>query len=307
MIRFTLKQLSYFVATAEHSSTLKAARALSVSQPAVSMAIKHLEDTFGQRLFVRRHAQGVTLTPFGRRKLGEARHLIDCAYTMSDPEGERLSGHLEVGLFATLAPLYAPGLLRAFREAYPDIVIGAREATLDDLHRDLDSGTIELALLYDLDMTANIRRVPLGDVSPYALLPQDHPLSGQQSVSVRDLARHPFVLIDLPGSRDAFLSIFRTYGVHPPEIIRCGSLEMVRGLVASGAGLSILVTRPAADVSYDGQALACRPLRDPVARQRVILATAAEMPPTHIAQAFVETSRAYFAKLLGPQPPPGRE
>lgn len=297
MIRFTLKQLSYFVATAEHSSTLRAAQALSVSQPAISMAIKHLEDAFGQRLFVRRHAQGVVLTPFGRRKLAEARHLIDCAYVMSDPESERLSGHLEVGLFTTLAPLYAPGLLRRFREAYPGVAVNLREATLEQLHRELDSGTIELALLYDLDIAADIRRFVLGEVTPYALLPVGHPLAEQEAVSVRGLARHPFVLIDLPGSRDAFLSIFKASDVAPPEIIRCTSLEMVRGLVASGAGVSILVTRPAGDLSYDGHGLACRDLSEPVPRQAVILAAAAGAPLTHLARAFVETSQEYFARL----------
>lgn len=297
MIHFTLKQLSYFVAAAEHNSTLRAAQALAVSQPAISMAIRHLEDTFGQRLFVRRHAQGIVLTPFGRRKLAEARHLLDSAYAMSDPESTQFSGHLEVGLFTTLAPLYAPALLGRFRKAYPGIAVNAREATLEQLHRDLNSGTIELALLYDLDVTANIRRFVLSEVTPYALLPEDHPLARQDSVSVHELARNPFVLIDLPGSRDAFLSIFKSADVTPPEIIRCTSLEMVRGLVASGAGVSILATRPAGVLSYDGRRLADRDICEPVPRQAVILAAAAGVPLTHIARAFVETSQAYFAQL----------
>lgn len=302
MIRFTLKQLSYFVAAAEHGSTLEAARALSVSQPAISMAIKHLEATFHQKLFVRRHAQGVTLTPFGRRKLAEARHLIDCAYVMGDPEGERLSGHLEIGLFTTLAPLYAPSLLRRFRQAHPQIVVNAREATLDQLHRDLDAGRIELAMLYDLDMAAKIERYVLGEVMPYALLPAEHPLCAKSAVSVHDLARFPFVLIDLPGSRETFLSILRSHDATPPEIIRCTSLEMVRGLVANGAGVSILVTRPAGDLSYDGHGLVCRPLAERIVPQPIILAAAAGMPLTHLARAFVEAGKEYFMSYPEPQP-----
>ena len=299
MIRFTLKQLTYFVAAAEHGSTLEAAAAISVSQPAISMAIKQLEETFRQRLFVRHHAQGVVLTPFGRRKLAEARHLIDCAHAMSEPESGRLSGRLEIGLFATLAPAYAPALLRRFREAHPDILVTSREATLDQLHRDLDNGTIELALLYDLDVAARINRIRLGAVTPYAILPARHPLAAGDTVSIRDLAKETFVLIDLPGSRDHFLALFTTRNLTPAAIIRSQSLEMVRGLVASGAGVSILVTRPHGDRSYDGGKLVCRPLAEDVPAQPIILASTFGVPVTHIAQAFIDVSVAYFERLPG--------
>ena len=88
MIRFSLRQLSYFVAAAEDGSTLRAAETLHVSQPAVSMAISQLEQTFQQKPFVRRYAQGLTSTPFGRRKLTEIRHLLADAAAIVAPEGE---------------------------------------------------------------------------------------------------------------------------------------------------------------------------------------------------------------------------
>lgn len=295
MIRFSLKQLSYFVAAAEHGSTLEAARFLNVSQPSVSMAVKHLEDTFEQPVFVRRHAQGISLTPFGKRKLVEARRLIDLAHEMSDPEGERLSGYLQVGLFTTLAPLYAPALLSRFQAAYPDVIVNLQEDTLERLHRDLNTGTIELALLYDLDIAAPIERYPLGEIAPHALLPAGHPLADKPAVSVLDFASHPFVLIDLPGSRETFMSILGEYGVNPVRIVRCNSLEMVRGLVANEVGLSILTTLPASDLSYDGRPLIARPIAEPVPTQNVILASATGMQLTQLARAFVKTSREYFA------------
>jgi DNA-binding transcriptional LysR family regulator len=295
MIKITLKQLSYFVATAEHGSTLRAAEMLAISQPAISMAIKQLEATFGQPLFVRRHAQGVSLTPFGRRKVAEARHLLSAANAFSEAESGRLTGHIEVGAFATLAPVYVPGLLRAFRDAHPDVVVHVREASLDQLHRDLDAGTIELALMYDLDLAAEIDRLLLAEVSPYALLPARHPLARKAKVSIAELAREPFVLIDLPGSREAFLSIFRSFDQAPQRIVRCSSLEMVRGMVANGHGLAILVTRPYGDRGYDGKRLACRPLAERVPPHRIVMASAAGSPMTGLAAAFAEVSRRYFA------------
>jgi len=297
MIRITLKQLSYFVATAEHGSTLRASQVLSVSQPAISMAIKQLEETFGQTLFVRRHAQGVTLTPFGRRKLADARHLLGYASAISEAETGHLAGHLELGVFTTLAPAHVPGLLRAFYDAYPEVTVHLREASLDQLHRDLDAGMIELALMYDLDLAADIQRVVLSGETPYALLPAGHRLAKARKVSIGDLAKEPFILIDLPGSREAFLSLFRTSGLTPASVVRCSSLEMVRGMVANGHGLAILVTKPSGDVGYDGKRLVCRPIAEEFPPHRIVLASARTIRMTKLAEAFVEAGKDYFAHL----------
>ncbi|QIB34254.1 LysR family transcriptional regulator [Ancylobacter pratisalsi] len=294
-INVSWRQLTYFVATAEAGSTLRAAEALHVSQPAISVAIGQLELSFGQKLFVRRHAQGVDLTPFGRSKLAEVRHLLAHAHAVMDSTKDgRLTGELEIGVFSTLAPAYAPGLLRAFGAAHPDVRVRLREATLDQLHRDLADGVVELALLYDLDTIGEMARTPLAALTPYALLARDHPLAGMPQVSLRDLAQEPFVLIDLPHSRDYFLSLFRMIGVMPEQLLRCTSLETVRGMVAHGLGNSVLVTRPFGDHSHDGVPLICRPLEESVPPQRVIIGSSAHAPMTRAAEAFVTVAKDYF-------------
>lgn len=294
-LHISWRQLSYFVATAEAGSTLRAAETLHVSQPAVSVAIGQLEQAFGQKLFVRRHAQGVDLTPFGRRKLAEVRHLLAHGQAvMGTGEDDELIGDLEIGVFSTLAPAYAPGLMRAFAAAHPKVRVRMREATLDQLHRDLDDGAIEIALLYEIDTMGEMVRIPLGAHRPYALLPEGHPLGAQDRVSLRDLAAEPFVLIDLPHSRDYFLSLFRIADVMPEQLIRCTSLPTLRGMVAHGLGNSVLVTRPYGDRSHDGLPLVCRPLVEIVPPQRVIIGSSARSPMTRAAEAFVETAKDYF-------------
>ncbi len=298
MIRFSFRQLSYFVATAETGSTLRAAQALNVSQPAVSVAIKQLEDLFGQKLFVRRHAQGVDLTPFGRRKLVEVRHLLaDANVVAGSGDDDNLTGDLEIGIFSTLAAAFAPGLLRAFADAHPEVRVRMREQHLDQLERDLDRGVIELALLYELDTIGEMKRTRLAAFRPYALLSKGHPLASRPSVTLADLARHPFILIDLPHSRDYFLSLFRTAGVMPEQVLRCTSLETVRGMVAHGHGVSVLVTRPVGDRSHDGKKLVCRPLADKVPPQRAIICSSSRAPVTRVAQAFVDEAKRYFAAI----------
>ncbi|OWJ77801.1 LysR family transcriptional regulator [Haematobacter missouriensis] len=297
-MRFTFSQLAYFVATAEMGSTSRASEKLRISQPAISVAIKQLEETFGQKLFVRRHARGVDLTPFGQRKLAEVRQLLAHAHAVEDARGDTVTGDLEIGVFSTMAPVYAPGILRAFAEAYPNVHVRMRELHLDRLNRDLEDGLIELALLYDLDIAGELTRVPLVSLRPYALLPEGHKLAQAETVSLKDLAREPFVLIDLPHSRDYFLSLFRVADTMPENLLRCVSFETLRGMVANGLGVSILVTRPYGDHSYDGQPLVCRPIKEKLPPQRLIIATSPRMPATPAAKAFHAVAQRYFEMFV---------
>jgi DNA-binding transcriptional LysR family regulator len=203
MIRYTLKQLSFFVSAAELESVTGAARALNVSQPAVSAAIAHLERVFGIQLFLRRHAQGLSLTPAGRRVFAEGRNLLSHARELASTpstDGGPLRGELDLGCFLTFAPYYLPGLLRAFRERHPEVEIRLHEGDTDALLRGLSMGTLELAILYDLAL-GEVTRETLTELPIHAVLPLKHPLSRDAAVSLAALATEPFVLLDLPHSR----------------------------------------------------------------------------------------------------------
>src|SRR5215470_8545344 len=78
-VTFTLKQLRYFVAVAETGSITEAGKRLYISQPSVSAAIAELEQRFGVDLFIRHHAQGLSLTPAGARLYKDAKNLLDQA------------------------------------------------------------------------------------------------------------------------------------------------------------------------------------------------------------------------------------
>ncbi|STV72363.1 transcriptional regulator [Klebsiella michiganensis] len=80
MNRFTLKQLKYFVTVVETESIAEASRQLHIAQPSISIAIKNLESTFDQQLFIRHHAQGVSLTSSGRRFYDKAKELLRLSY-----------------------------------------------------------------------------------------------------------------------------------------------------------------------------------------------------------------------------------
>jgi DNA-binding transcriptional LysR family regulator len=293
-MRVTFRQLQYFVGAAERGSTSRAAEQLNVSQPAISMAVGQLEKLFGQKLFIRDHVHGLVVTPFGQRKLAESRNILAQVNGLCDTSA--LRGKLEVGCFSTLAALFMPGIVRAFKRAHADVGVQIHECNLEELHRHLEAGTIEVALMYDLHLGTGMKATVVAEQMPYALFPYRHPLAAQDKVSIRSLAREPLVMIDLPHSRDYFMSLFRMVGATPNIAMECTSLEMVRGLVANNLGVALLVTRPHPATSYDGRRLALRELAEEMPPHRVIVATSLRFSLGPIAQAFVKIALEHFAQ-----------
>lgn len=288
--------MEYFVAVARHGGTLQAARVLNVSQPSISRAIRELESSWGVTLFVRQHARGLQLTAEGEQRFRQALQLLRSAQSLAQQGEKDVRGVLTVGCFDTLGPLVFPGLMRAFQQRHPDVQLRPHEGHIADLLGQVADGAMELALVYDTSLAGErIRLHDIGASLPYAVLPVDHPLARQPDVSVADLAQHPFILISPPHSREYFLSLFSHAGVRPHIAAEVSSFEMVRALVANGHGVSILVTRPAGDLAYDGRPVACRPLRDAPKPQKIVLASAADLPLSAIAQAFLDLARVYLA------------
>ena len=289
MIGFSFRQLEYFVAAAEHGSISAAARARHVSQPSVSLAVSQLEDTLGERLFRRQVSRGLELTPAGQRLLGRARDILNMAAAMTEDHSDRqtLRGQLTLVCFQDLGPYFAPRLLAGFRAQHPEVVVTLFETDLAGVHRTLSAGKAELALTYELGLDPLTEREVLAQLSPYALLPADHPLATQDDVSLFELARECLILEDIAQTREYFLSLFWSHDLHPMAQQYTQTFEMQRGLVAHGYGVALSCTRPAGDQSYDGKPIICRPLREAVKPQRVVLAQSSAMRPSQVAQAFM--------------------
>ncbi|MCB5944392.1 LysR family transcriptional regulator [Acidocella sp. KAb 2-4] len=271
-----------FLAVAEYGSTAAAARALNLSQPSVSVALKELEGSFGQKLFQRLSAKGMAPTVFGLRKLDQARQIAArlASFQQGETTDEDPSGSVAFGYFSTLGPQYVPAALRLMAKRHPRIEVSLQEADLAELNKLTESGRVELALSYAVEAPPRAALDVIGELTPYALLPTDHPLAREEAISVAALAQQKFVLIDLPLSRDFLLSVFRAEGVEPQVAYRTTSLEMAFGMVANGLGVSVLVTRQAGGLAYDGRGVVRRKLQDTRIRQRLILQRPAWAVPT---------------------------
>ena len=258
-MRFTLRQLEYFVAAGESGSVRLAAERVNISQPSVSAAIAHLEAEFGVQLFVRHHAQGLSLTPQGQRLLREARALLAHAEEISaiaSELSEGVAGSLAVGFLVSVAPLVIPEIVRGFAAAHERV----RLEVVEDHHRGLMDGLrhgrLSAVITYDLDVPTEVAFEPLVALPPYALLPAGQPFAGRESLTLAELSNEPYVLLDLPQSREYFLGLFLHEGLEPKVVSGSPHTEVVRSLVGAGHGFGLANLRPRNRAALDGSPLA---------------------------------------------------
>ena len=278
-IPISLRQIDYVIAAAETGSTAAAARALNVSQPAVSLSIAKVEDHFGRPLFVRSAGQGIAPTAFGLRKLRALRSLRAQAQTVLDPQDSGTED-LNLGVFSTLGPRYAHALVSSFQKANPATTINLHEGDLGQLTRWLENGRIDLALIYDFGLPSSLEIIPLADVRPYGLVAAEHPLAGRGTVSMAELLTAPLILMNLPHSRDYFLTLAQMNGIRPRIAHETGSVEMLRAMVANSMGVGLMATDIAQDTACDGHPVARLELSDPLVPHRIALA---RVPHAHTA------------------------
>lgn len=298
-MRFTLRQLEYFVAAGETGSVRLASERVNISQPSVSAAISHLEQVFGVQLFVRHHAQGLSLTPAGERLLREARSLLAHADDISSLAGELadgVAGSLVVGCLVTLAPMLIPAVARGFGAQHERVQLEIVEDHHAGLMEGLRHGRLSAALSYDLDLPPEVAFEKLVALPPYVLLPASHALASRTSLTLRDLGAEPYVMLDLPQSREYFLGLFLQEDITPRVAARSAHTDVVRSLVASGHGFGLANVRPRNRAALDGQPLAYVPLESRYRPLVLGIATLGAPRVPRVVSAFQAFCRDAFAR-----------
>ena len=294
-LRFTLRQLEYVVAVAECGSVALAAERCHVSSPSISAAIAQLEQEFGLPLFIRRHAQGLSLTEGGRQFTAAARAVLASGGALVDLAAEltgQVRGPLAVGCLLTFAQVVLPRLRRSFAEAFPEVTFRQSEHDHAELIEALRHARLDVALSYDLELPPDLEFRPLLALPPYALVPEDHPLAGRAQVTPVDLAPYPMVLLDLPYSAAYFLSFFAGEGLQPQIAERTRDMGVMRAMVANGFGYSIANIRLGSDRAPDGRRLVFVPLVTARAPMRMGLILSRGGPLRRTVAAFVDHCRA---------------
>jgi len=234
-------QLRAFHAVATGGSFTEAARALGVSQPAVSMQVRSLEEAYGVELLARGR-NGVEPTELGRALLDATRPIFALASEAAEllrHASALLSGHLRVGADA---PFLVVPLLAAFRRRHPQVSLSLSLGNSSEVLRDLLDGRTDVAALADRVEDPRLFAVPAARSRQVVLVAAEHPWAARRGVRLRDLGGAPMVMRE-PGSvtRRAIEAALVQAGVEPDVVMELGSREAIGEAVAAGIGVGVVI------------------------------------------------------------------
>ncbi|MFE4504067.1 LysR substrate-binding domain-containing protein [Rhodococcus sp. NPDC056743] len=290
---YTMRQLAAFVAVAETGTITAAADLMHLSPSALSASITELERALKVQLCVRRRSFGVQLTRTGESVLVRARALLQQADELeSDALGTAgtVSGPIAIGCYPALGPTILPSMIAGFTRAYPATQVEFREDNQNRLQTHLENGELDLAIAYDLDLSSELRTIPLTTREPLIVMGAEHPLAeSEHPIHLPDLAGFPMVLLNAPPSTKHALDVCRLGGFVPDVAYRTGNFETARAFVGRGLGWTLLLQRPKMDITYEGLEVVVKTIGSPaVASVDVVLAWHQDARLSRVARSFIE-------------------
>ena len=205
-------------------------------------------------MFVRRHAQGLSQTPGGRKVINQAKRVLaevaEIADIAADVSGAA-RGPLAVGCLVTFAQLVLPRMRVGF-EAATRVNVRQSELNQAEIFSALRRSEIDIAITYDMDIPADLQFTSLVKLRPFVLLAASHAYATKSQIAISDLLDLPMVLLDLPISTDYFLSLFSNVQATPRVVERTRDMAVMRSLVGNDFGYSIANVHPQNNISPDG-------------------------------------------------------
>ena len=241
MINLTLKQLRYFEALTRHGHFGRAADACAISQPALSMQIRELEETLGTTLF-ERAARQVRLTSFGEEFAIRARETLRSVDELEDlvrASRDRLIGRLRIGVIPTIAPYLLPAIISDLTRVHEGLDIHVRETMTSRLVQELLEGRLDTAIV----------ALPVSEptLSEVALFTENFVLvrpggDAGKPVPDQEMLRHMRLLLLEEGHcfRDQALSFCNLQSTRPRELLDGSSLSTLVQMVSAGIGVTLI-------------------------------------------------------------------
>ncbi|MDH4438922.1 MAG: LysR substrate-binding domain-containing protein [Rhizobium sp.] len=241
MINFTLRQLRYFDALARHGHFGRAAEACSISQPALSVQIKDLEEALGAELF-ERAARQLRLSAFGEEFLLRVRDILRSVDELGDlarAHRRQLVGRLRIGVIPTVAPYLLPAMISSLTRANADLDIHVRETVTPKLIQELADGRLDTAIVALPISEPSMEEIPLFDESFVLVRPLE---DAGKPVPSKDMLRELRLLLLEEGHcfRDQALSFCDMGSVRPREILDGSSLTTLVQMVGAGIGVTLI-------------------------------------------------------------------
>lgn len=241
MPNVTLRQLAYFDALARHGHFGRAAEACAVSQPALSMQIKELEQTLGAALF-ERSGRAVGLTAFGEvfaERVREILRSVDELGALARTSRDELAGPLRIGVIPTVAPYLLPRIVANLTQAHPELEIRLRESITPTLIRELGEGRLDAAVVALPVSEPSFEEVALFTEAFVLVRPLAD--AGKPAPAPETLARMKLLLLEEGHCfRQQALSFCSLSSVRPRELMDASSLSTLVQLVGAGIGVTLI-------------------------------------------------------------------
>ena len=241
MTDVTLRQLRYFSALARHGHFGHAAKACSISQPALSMQIKELEETLGGVL-LERSARQVALTKFGEEAAQRVRDILRAVDELGDfarASRDRLVGRLRIGMIPTIAPYLLPEVIGNLTRMHPELDIHVRETVTPKLIQELAEGRLDTAIVALPVSEPSLVEVAL--FSEHFLLVRPGEDEGTPVPSGKMLRAMRLLLLEEGHCfRDQALSFCNMQSSPPRELLDASSLSTLVQMVSAGIGVTLI-------------------------------------------------------------------
>jgi LysR family hydrogen peroxide-inducible transcriptional activator len=237
----TLRQLRYLDALARHRHFGRAADSCSVSQPALSMQIKDLEEALGTTLF-ERGARQLRLTRFGENAVQRAREILRFVDELGDAaraSRDQFVGRLRIGMIPTIAPYLLPTLMGRLAKTYPQLEVHVREALTSKLIQEVLDGRLDAAIV-----ALPVSSPALTETELYSenfLLVRPGEDEGRPVPSSKKLGDMRLLLLEEGHCfRDQALSFCKLQSSSPREILDASSLSTLVQMVSAGMGVTLI-------------------------------------------------------------------
>ena len=269
----TLSELRFVVAVAQEKNFRRAAAISFVSQPALSLAIKKIENELGVLIF-ERNRMGISLTTVGEKIVNQAQTVleeVDKIKAISKVEKNTQQVEVKIGLIYSIAPYLLPSIIPLVKNSSPEIILDAEEDITTNLVKKLDEGSIDAAIIALPFDVPGIETQPLYDEPFKVLIPKKHPWNNKQKINAKDLRNEKILLLD---NTHCFSMQVREAcpGISDKAEVQAGtSLETIRNMVASNLGISILPQSATAN-NYSNDLINILPFESPIPFRRVAMA-----------------------------------
>lgn len=269
----TLNELKFIVALAKARNFRKAAEICFVSQPALSLAVKKLEDELGVLLF-ERSRNDVTMTAVGELVVEQATRAIEEANRIKEiakQGNNQLAGPLKLGVIYSVGPYLLPEIIPILRKTAPDMPLVVEENLTSNLETQLRNGVIDVAIIALPFELPGVKTIPLYEEAFVVVVPSAHEWANRKEIDASELADEKVLLLNSGHCfsnqvLQACPSLSRN-----GEILQGNSLDTVRNMVASNLGITVLPI--SATISrYQNPLVKAIPFKKPIPTRKIALA-----------------------------------